>query len=504
MKISPWLLAFLFCTPIAAQQSPNILVIFSDDHTNQTIGAFGSKLVPTPNLDRLANEGIRFTNCFVTNSICAPSRAVLLTGKYSHLNGIIDNGAERWFDGGQQQVQKLLQQAGYQTAWIGKWHLQSLPQGFSYWKILPGQGQYYNPHFINMQNDTLQETGYVTDLITNHSTQWLEGRDKSKPFFMVVGEKATHRPWLPDVKDLGVYDDIDFPMPENFYDNYENRRAAAEQDMTIDKTMTLMSDLKVNINYNDFQYKRFTPEQYKIFKPYYDKITAEYTAIKDNAAALLRWKYQRYMKDYLMTARSMDRNIGDIMQYLQRNNLMDNTIIIYASDQGFYMGEHGWFDKRFMYEESLRTPFIMRMPGNTMQGHTIDNMVLNLDFAPTILAAAGIAVPQDMQGNAVQALFNPKSSFPWRKAMFYHYYEYPEPHRAAPHIGIRTDRYKLIRFYGPFDAWELYDLQQDKTEMHNLINDNKYKSVIVELKKELKTLASQYADAKATEILAAE
>lgn len=488
------LLALFFSQTIFAQQRPNILVIFTDDHAQQTISAYGNQLVTTPNIDRIANAGIRFSNSFVTNSICAPSRAVLLTGKYSHLNGKIDNTYENIFDGSQQQVQKILQKNGYQTAWVGKWHLQSLPQGFDYWKILPGQGFYYNPNFINMQGDTVKSTGYATDLITDNATAWLADRDASKPFFLVVGEKATHREWVPDLQDLGAYDEIEFPMPENFYDRYEKRRAAYEQDMTIDKTMRLKEDLKVNLDYKSYGYNRLTPEQMKTFKPYYEKITREYESVKDNGDALLKWKYQRYIKEYLMTAKSLDRNVGKILDYLEANNLMDNTIVIYTSDQGFYMGEHGWFDKRFMYEESLRTPFLIKFPGRQPRKQVVDEMILNLDIAPTVLQAANIAVPKDMQGLPIQTLLTGDKPGNWRSAIYYHYYEYPEPHRAAPHAGIRTAQYKLIRFYGPFNEWEFYDLKTDPSEMKNEIGNPQYSDIIQELKKELYALAKHYKD----------
>jgi len=357
-----WLICALLCciSSLNAQQRPNILVIFSDDHAYQATGVYGNKLVATPNIDRIGREGAILTNNFVTNSICGPSRATLLTGQYSHINGYRFN--ERKFDFNQPVFTDQLQQQGYQTAWIGKMHLGNLPtHGFNYYSLLPGQGDYYNPDFINDKHDTVRYTGYVTDLITQFSLGWLDKRDTSKPFFLVVGEKATHREWLPSPEDLGAYDSINFPLPANFYDDYNNRQAAADQDMTVDKTMRLTEDLKVHIDYEHTNiYNRFNDEQRKVFKNYYDKITSEFDEKKLTGKALVEWKYQRYLKDYYAVAKSLDRNIGEILAYLDSTGLAKNTVVIYASDQGFYLGEHGWFDKRFMYEESLRSIFVMR------------------------------------------------------------------------------------------------------------------------------------------------
>jgi arylsulfatase A-like enzyme len=497
-------LAFMACWANAgllaqkgSSKHPNILVIFSDDHTRQAISAYGNKLVATPGIDRLAKEGAIFTNSFVTNSICAPSRAVLLTGKYGHLSGLIDNSPNRRFDGSQQQVQKLLAHGGYQTAWIGKWHLQTLPQGFQYWQILPDQGHYYNPNFITMRNDTVRHQGYVTDLITRFSTNWLDNRDTTKPFFLVIGHKATHREWQPDLQDLGAYDDIDFPLPDNFFDRYEGRKAAANQDMTIDKTMRLALDLKVHIPYETaLLYGRFSPEQKAAFKGYYDRISATYESIKGDPMALLKWKYQRYLKDYYATARSLDRNIAQTLEYLDKHNLAANTLVVYASDQGFYLGEHGWFDKRFMYEESLSTPLLMRYPGVVKPGTVVSDMVVNIDWAPTLIDAAGLPIPGDIQGKSVLPLLKAAAGAgkAWRNAMYYRYYEYPDPHRVAPHIGIRTHRHKLIWFQAPENAWELYDLEQDKLEVNNLYGKREYAGLVKALQQQLVQLAVAYKD----------
>ncbi len=486
-----------------AQDRPNILVIFSDDHTEQAISAYGSKLMQTPNIDRIAKDGALMKNVFVTNSICAPSRAVFLTGKYSHMNGLRDNSPRRSFDGSQVQVQKVLSQNNYQTAWIGKWHLNTLPTGFDFWRVLPDQGNYFQPDFVEMSRDTVRYKGYVTNLISDFALEWLNKRDKEKPFFLVVGEKATHRNWMPDPQDLAEFENKEFPYPDNFYDDYKGRRAAMEQDMTISKTMTMKDDLKIGVDYSKRgMFGRMSDEEKKIYQDYYARAEAEYNKIKNDSAALVRWKYQRYLKDYLATARSMDRNIGRILDYLDKSGLSKNTIVIYTSDQGFYMGEHGWFDKRFMYEESLKTPFVMRYPGKIKPGSVVDKMIVNIDFAPTLIDLAGVKVPEEMQGKSFAKLLDKNaSSAEWRKSMYYHYYEYPEPHRVAPHIGIRTERYKLIRFYGPHDSWELFDLKQDPKELHNIIGQPDKQSLVNSLKAQLQALAVQYNDKEALALL---
>lgn len=501
---------FLFCLTIgmfcaqAQSDRPNILVIFSDDHTEQTISAYGSQLMQTPNIDRIAKEGALLKNVFVTNSICAPSRAVLLTGKYSHMNGLRDNGPNRYFAPEQQQIQKILSKNGYQTAWVGKWHLHTLPNGFDHWKILPDQGNYFQPDFIHMNNDTVKHIGYVTDLISDFALEWLEGRDKSKSFFLVVGEKATHRNWMPDPRDFAEFEKQEYPYPEDFFDRYEGRRAAREQDMTISKTMLMHDDLKIGVNFERSgrgMFGRMSPEQKNAYKAYYDRAEAEYKALKDDSLAIVKWKYQRYMRDYLATARSMDRNIGRILDYLEKTGLSKNTIVIYTSDQGFYMGEHGWFDKRFMYEQSLRTPFVIRYPGKIKSGTRVDQMIVNIDFAPTLLDMVGLQVPNDMQGKSFTRLLKGERVSDWRKSMYYHYYEYPVPHRVAPHIGMRTERYKLIRFYGPHEEWELFDLKEDKHELKNLYGDPAKSQLIAALKRELQALAEQYNDREAVQLL---
>jgi arylsulfatase A-like enzyme len=480
---------------------PNIIFIFSDDHTNQAISAYGSKLTKTPNIDRIANEGAILHTNIVTNSICGPSRATLLTGKYSHLNGYKLN--EKVFNVNQPVFTENLQKNGYQTAWIGKMHLGTLPNGFDYLNVLPGQGHYYNPDFINSKNEKVQYPGYVTNIITKLSIDWLAKRDESKPFFLVVGHKATHREWLPDLPDLGAYDNRTFPIPPTFYDNYEGRLAAQDQDMTIDKTMRLKEDLKVHVDYEKAgSYSRFTPEQKKAFYNYYEnKVSKEFDAKKLTGKALVEWKYQRYMKDYLSVANSMDRNIGALLDYLDKSGLAKNTVVIYASDQGFYLGEHGWFDKRWIYEESLKTPFVIRYPGVIKPRTHINQIVSNIDWAPTLLNLTGTPIPSYIQGKSFLPLLKGEKTN-WRKQAYYHYYEFPQPHHVYPHFGIRTEQYTLARFYGPKDFWELYDIKKDPHNMHNLYGQKGYEALTADLKIKLKQEIQQYKDDEALEIMA--
>lgn len=499
------LLAWLTASVTHAQETsgnrrPNIIFILSDDHAYQAISAYGSRLVITPNIDRIAREGALFTRAMVTNSICGPSRASLLTGKYSHKNGYTLN--EQRFDTRQRVFPELMRDSGYQTAWIGKWHLGALPRGFDYFRILNGQGEYYNPDLIG-PHDTTRMEGYVTDIIAHLTEEWLSGRDTSRPFCLIVGEKATHREWLPDIPDLGAYDDRDFPLPPAFHDSYRGRPAAADQDMTIEKTMRLKEDLKVHADYDHSPiYDRFTPSQKKAFYDYYEnQVSREFDARKDTGQALVRWKYQRFLKDYLSVARGLDRNIGALLRYLDEKGLTRNTVVVYASDQGFFLGEHGWFDKRWIYEESLRTPFLMRWPGVIAPGTVVSPITLNIDWAPTLLDVAGIRKPGDMQGESFLPLVEGMDSTGWRKAMYYHYYEFPQPHHVYPHFGIRTERWVLVRFYGAKDYWELYDLAKDPEEMKNLYGQSRYGPVVEGLKAKLRQLIGQYEDGEALKIL---
>ncbi len=440
---------------------PNILYIMSDDHAAHAISAYGSRINKTPNLDRLAREGMRFNNCFCTNSICGPSRAVILTGKYSHINGYTRN--ERLFDGTQPTVAKHLQKAGYQTAMIGKWHLGSDPTGFDYWNILPGQGVYFNPPMIEM-GERRMNAGYVTDIITDLVLEFLQKRrDPAKPFFLMYHHKAPHRSWQPDEKHKTLYNDLQIPEPPTLWDDWSNRASAAkDQEMTIARHLT-PTDLKE------------TPPPGL------------------SGDALVKWKYQRYIKDYLRCIASVDDNLGRVLDYLDKTGLAANTIVIYTSDQGFFLGDHGWFDKRFMYEESLRMPLLIRWPGHIQPGSTSDKIVLNLDFAETFLDCAGQATPNDMQGRSFRPILEGNPPADWRTSMYYRYYEFPQPHHVQPHYGVRTDRYKLV-FYNLVDEWELFDLQKDPEELRSVYADPQYAGAVKELKTEMERLKSQYQD----------
>lgn len=496
------LLMFSAHVGFTQEKRPNIVVIISDDHAYQTISAYGSKYANTPAIDRIAREGVRFDKAYVTNSICGPSRAVLLTGRYSHKNGFRDNisGA---FDSTQHTFIKDLTNNGYQTAWIGKWHLGSTPQGFSYWKILPGQGQYYNPEFIRMDNSRERIQGYVTNIIEDIAEDWLDKRDTTKPFCLVIGHKATHRTWMPDLPDMRLYDSVEFPIPSTFWDNYEGRKAAAVQDMSIDKTMIMGYDLKMfptkEAADKDAFISRMNPEQRAAFDAYYGPIKADLDRRNLSGKELVEWKYQRYMRDYLSTAASLDRNIGRTLEYLDKHNLTDNTLIVYLSDQGFYMGEHGWFDKRFMYEESFRTPMVMRYPKLIKPGSVDNNLVMNVDLAATFLELAGVKPTHPLQGKSILPIFK-ENKKGIRKNMYYHYYE-NEEHSVSPHFGISTGRYKLIRFYKRVESWELFDLKNDQHEMNNLYGKPGFEKLTADLKKELAKLIAEYDDNEAAEIM---
>ncbi|QPH41175.1 sulfatase family protein [Pedobacter endophyticus] len=501
------LVAFLFycfycVNGLFAQEKPNIVVIISDDQAFQAIGAYGNKLIKTPGIDRIAKEGAIFQKAYVTNSLCGPSRASLLTGQYSHMNGFKDN-THSVFNHDRDSFAKRLQAAGYQTAWVGKQHLGNKPQSFDYYSILPGQGQYYNPDFIGMDGKMERVEGYVTNIITQKSEKWLDQRDRNKPFCIVIGHKATHRSWAPDTADFGKYDHIKFPIPANFYDTYKTRIAASQQTMSVSKDMTLGYDLKMNTpeqELKDGLLKRMNAAQKTAWKKYYDPIRAKF--IKENLTgkALAEWKYQRYMSDYMNTAASLDRNINEVLNYLDKNNLTKNTIVIYLSDQGFYLGEHGWFDKRFMYEESFRTPFVMRYPGVIKPGTVNNDFVMNIDIAPTLLKAAGVAVPSTVQGESILPLFNAKTAKP-REAIYYHYYEDRGEHNVSPQFGIKTARYKLIRYYDQVSGWELFDLKKDPKEMENIYEKQENRGLISTLKKQLATLIDKYKDDEAKALL---
>ena len=470
---------------------PNIVFIFSDDHSYEAISAYGgrlSKVAPTPNLDRIAKEGIRFDNCFVTNALCGPSRAVIQTGKHSHLNGFMEN--EHRFDGSQQTFPKLLQKGGYQTAVIGKWHLGTDPQGYDFWNVLPGQGTYYAPDFRTPQGLLPGTPGeYVTEAVVSKSIDWLEkDRDKEKPFMLMVQHKAPHRFWLPPVHLLDEYVAKDYPEPKNLFDDYKGRGTPAQtQDMTLRVTMDLALDNKMV----PFRQDRMNEAQKKKWNEVYDKIRADVLEKRPQGDDLVRWKYQRYMADYLACIKSLDESVGTMLDYLDESGLAENTVVIYASDQGFFLGEHGWFDKRFMYEESLRTPLLVRWPGVAKPGRVNKHMVSNLDFAQTFLDLAGLEQPSDMQGDSLKPLFEGKKPSDWRESIYYHYYCFPEYHAVRRHDGVRNSRYKLMHFYD-LDEWELFDLEKDPKEMKSVHEDPKYADALKLMKAELTKLRKQY------------
>ncbi|MBS3818433.1 sulfatase [bacterium] len=473
---------------------PNFLFIFTDDHAAHALSCYGSKINRTPHLDRVAREGVRFDNCFCTNSICAPSRAGVLTGKYGHLNGVVDN--KDTFDGSQRTFPKTLRKNGYQTALVGKWHLKSTPTGFDYWNILPGQGAYYNPDFVEMGKKR-RHSGYVTEIITDLTLDWLKNRDKKKPFCLMCHHKAPHRNWMPGPKHLHKYEGQAIPEPETLFDSYATRSPAArEQEMTIARHLRDKWDLKLkppgaSPNWNR-EYRRMSEEQRRAWDAAYEPKNRAFREASLKGEERIRWKYQRYIKDYLRCVASVDESVGKIMDYLDSSGLRENTVVIYSSDQGFFLGDHGWFDKRWMYEESLRLPLLMRYPREIKPGSVNKNMVLNIDFAPTFLDYAGISLPEDIQGRSLRPLSKGKRVPDWRTSIYYHYYEYPAVHSVKRHYGIRTHRYKLIHYYYDIDAWELYDLKNDPLELLNLYPLPEYKDLVVQLKSELEKLQKQY------------
>ena len=477
------LLAF---SPARAEEKPaagpNILFVFTDDHGYQALSAYGSNRNKTPNMDRIAKEGMLFRNNFVTNSICGPSRAVIQTGKHSHLNGFYRNGLT--FDGSQQTFPKLLRKAGYQTAVIGKWHLRSAPTGFDYYNVLIGQGPYYNPPMKTAEG-TKKHVGYTTDIITDFTLDWLKkGRDKDKPFMLMFQHKAPHRNWQPGPKHLTMYDDVTIPEPETLWDDYKGRTSAASsQKMTVAKHLSA-NDLKLNA-------PRLTPEQNKAWNDAYGPKNEAFKKANLEGKELVKWKYQRYVKDYLRCVASVDDNLGRVLDYLDETGLAKNTVVIYSSDQGWYLGEHGWYDKRWMYEESLRAPLLVRWPGVVKPGSENKDIVSNLDFAETFLDIAGVEVPADMQGRSIVPLLKGETPADWRKSFYYHYYEFPGAHSVRRHFGVRTDRYKLISFYN-LKEWEFFDLEKDPNELNSVYDDPEYASRIAEHKKELERLRELY------------
>lgn len=466
---------------------PNIVFIFSDDHAYQAISAYKDprRLLDTPNFDRLAHEGMLFNRCIVPNSICGPSRATVLTGQYNHINGFWNNSNCR-FDGSQTTFPKLLQAKNYQTAMIGKWHLGSDPTGFDEWNILPGQGIYYNPPMIH-NGKRVQHEGYVTDIITDLSLDWLKQRDKSKPFLLMCQHKAPHRSWEPALRHLGHDGDRTYPEPPTLFDDYSGRgKAEHDQDMTLAHTIT-DHDMKL-----DGGPRQLSPEQRKVWDAYYEPRNKAYREANPTGKDLVRWRYNRYMHDYLGCIKAVDESVGKLLTYLDDEGLADNTIVVYAADQGFYLGEHGWFDKRWIFEESLRAPLLVRWPGVTKAGSTSDAMVSNLDFAETFLDAAGAPVPDSMQGRSMVPVLKGETPDDWRKSFYYEYYEYPAPHHVRPHYGVVTDRYKLVHFYIPdVNYWELFDIKTDPLELKNVADDPKNAKVVEELKGEIARLRKE-------------
>ncbi len=445
----------------ARGKRPNIIYIMSDDHAAHALSCYGSRINKTPHLDRLAKEGMRFDHCYATNSLCAPSRATILTGKYNHINGLLDNRVI--FDGRQETFPKILRRQGYQTAMIGKWHLKSTPTGFDYWNVLPGQGRYHDPVLIEMGERKVVK-GYVTDLLTDIAIDFLEKkRDPDKPFLMMLHHKAPHRNWQPDKKHAHLYDDVKIPTPETFDDDHSHRASPARTcNMSILKTLT-RNDVKAPFP------KGLTPHQLKV------------------------WKYERFIKDYLRCIASVDENVGRLLDYLDRTGLAENTMVVYTSDQGFFLGDHGWFDKRFFYEESDRMPLLVRFPGRVKPGSVNEDLVSNVDFAPTFLDVAGAPIPADMQGRSFKPLLFGKHPADWRKSFYYHYYEFPAEHQVKRHYGVRTERYKLIHYYR-IGEWELFDLEKDPHELNSVYGDPAYAEVQRRLEAELKRLRRELKD----------
>ncbi|WP_339793392.1 sulfatase [uncultured Imperialibacter sp.] len=525
MKLASQLIFGLFfatilysCSPSAPKEAekkrPNIVFIMSDDHAYQAISAYSNKLIETPNIDRIAKQGMLFTNASVTNSICAPSRAVILTGKHSHLNGKIDNNFP--FDTTNVTFPQLLQKEGYQTAMFGKLHFGNSPKGFDQFKILPGQGAYYNPDFITKNEGNIKVEGYVTDIITNMTLNWLDKeRDAEKPFLLMYLHKAPHREWLPAERHYTEYINKTFEEPATLFDNYQGRGSAAkEAEMNLLTHMNWAGDSKIypevmdelgipeTANWDKAAFKRelgrMNPEQRAKWDAVYGPMNEEFKKNYPNMTReeKMKWRYQRYMQDYLGSIASVDEGVGKVLDYLEQNGLAENTIIVYTSDQGFYLGEHGWFDKRFIYNESFKTPLLVKWPGVVQPGTTNTQMVQNLDFAPTLLSAVGAEVPADMQGESLIPLLKGENDSFKRDAVYYHYYEYPGVHMVKRHYGIVTEDYKLVHFYYDVDEWELYDRKKDLQEMTNVYDDPAYADVVKDLKEKLAGLRVKYKDSE--------
>ena len=500
MKSALTALLLLVGLPACSENAgpPNILFIYSDDHASAAVSAYGSRIIQTPHIDRLANQGVRFDNAFCTNAICGPARAVVLTGKHSHINGFRDN--RDTFNGDQQTFPKILQKSGYQTAVIGKWHLKSEPQGFDYWDILPGQGRYYAPEFLSADGKS-KVPGYNTDIVTDKALEWIEnGRDLKKPFMLMCQFKAPHRAWMPGPEEVGLFDDLLIPEPATLFDDAAGLGSAAkEQEMSIANHMWLWYDLKVPLKGENLtgpdkwapgRLDRLSETERAIWKKYYDARNAKYWQENPQGDDLVRWKYQRYIKDYLRCIKGVDRNVGRILDRLEELGLAENTLVIYSSDQGFFLGEHGWYDKRFMYEPSLRVPLIARWPGKIKAGSVNKDLVQNLDFAPTFLELAGAEIPADMQGLSLAPILNGQRPDQWREAIYYEYTGEPT-HNVAAHFGVRTAHHKLIRF-PDLEQWELLDLKKDPEEIQSVHQDPAYAKIRADLDAKLTKLRSKY------------
>ncbi|MCX8239679.1 MAG: sulfatase [Akkermansiaceae bacterium] len=497
------LLLAAFITPNfvgAEEERPNIVFLFSDDLTTQAISAYnyGLKLPPTPNLDRLAKGGMLFENSFCGNSICTPSRATVMTGLHSHKNGIVNLGGA--LDPKRPSWPKKLQQSGYATAVFGKWHMKTKPSGFDAWEVFSGQGSYYNPDLFGPKGSRRVE-GHSTDVVTDIALDWLEGRDKTKPFALMIQHKAPHRNWKPSIKELELYRDITFPEPPSLFDTYEGRVSASNHKMGIDKHMSMASDLMM---FKEDQAKkvlgRLTPEQRKAYLAAFESENAEFLANPPTGKELVRWKYQRYMKNYLRCVAGVDRNVGRVLDKLDALKLRENTIVVYCADQGFYLGEHGWFDKRWAYEESLKMPLIVRWPGKIKPGSRCEAMVQNIDYAPTLLEAAGAETDWKVHGISLMPLLTNGGVTPeaWRKTLYYRYID--GGHGVAKHSAIRTNTHKLLHFDQPRNTaeegslWELFDLKKDPQEMTNLAGDASQSAKLESMKKLFRETREFYDD----------
>jgi len=494
MRVLPGLLplAVLACATPPAQRPlperlrrPNIVFVYSDDHAAQAVSAYGSVLNRTPNIDRLAREGLLFRNAFCTNAICAPCRAVVLTGRHSHENGVIDN--EGSFDGSQPTFPQALQAAGYQTALIGKWHLVSRPTGFDHWRVLRGQGPYYNPELLG-PDGTQRVAGYTTEVLTDLALDWLaRERDAQRPFLLMLQHKAPHRNWQPGPRQLGLFPD-DLPEPPTLFDDYAGRAsAAAETEMTIRHHMQLGYDNKLTAPAD------LAPDQRAAWDAFYEPRNARFRAAELDGDALVRWQYQRYVKDYLKCVAAVDDELGRVLDWLDASGLADDTVVVYTSDQGFFLGEHGWYDKRWMYEESLRTPLLVRWPARVAAGSRSRAFVQNIDLAPTLLEAAGLRASSNLHGRSLVPVLLGRTPADWRTSIYYHYYDAPGEHDVPRHHGVRTERFKLIR-YEELDEWELFDLRADPRELTNVADDPVYDDVRATLEAELVRLMARYGE----------